>query len=148
MKPNNLTDKQRRFCEEYCIDYNGTRAAIAAGYSEKGARTEGSRLLANANIQNYISERQTNLSEACGISALAVALHYKRLAQNEDERIQLQALKGIREMLGFDAPRRKEISGPDGGAIQHSYHLPEYTDGEVMELAEQVALYRKQMGED
>lgn len=32
-----LTPKQEMFCQEYIIDFNGTRAAIAAGYSEKTA---------------------------------------------------------------------------------------------------------------
>ena len=33
-----LTDKQKIFCKEYIKDFNATRAAIAAGYSKKGAR--------------------------------------------------------------------------------------------------------------
>jgi len=32
-----LTPKQKRFVEEYLIDLNATRAAKAAGYSEKTA---------------------------------------------------------------------------------------------------------------
>ncbi len=32
-----LTEKQKRFCEEYLIDLNATQAAIRAGYSEKTA---------------------------------------------------------------------------------------------------------------
>lgn len=32
-----LTEKQKRFCEEYLIDPNATQAAIRAGYSEKTA---------------------------------------------------------------------------------------------------------------
>lgn len=28
-----MTDKQKRFCEEYMIDLNATQAAIRAGYS-------------------------------------------------------------------------------------------------------------------
>ena len=33
-----LTDKQYKFCLEYIKDYNGTRAALAAGYPETSAR--------------------------------------------------------------------------------------------------------------
>ena len=33
-----LTEKQKRFCDEYLIDLNATQAAIRAGYSEKTAR--------------------------------------------------------------------------------------------------------------
>ena len=32
-----LTDKQRRFAEEYLADLNATQAAIRAGYSENTA---------------------------------------------------------------------------------------------------------------
>jgi len=37
-----LTPKQKRFCEEYLIDLNATQAAIRAGYSN--------RLLKNSSI--------------------------------------------------------------------------------------------------
>ena len=38
-----LTDKQRAFCIEYPKDFNGTQAAIRAGYSDNpdSARNEG-----------------------------------------------------------------------------------------------------------
>ena len=32
-----LTEKQKRFCDEYLVDLNGTQAAIRAGYSKKTA---------------------------------------------------------------------------------------------------------------
>lgn len=76
----NLTDKQRRFCEEYVVDWNATQAAIRAGYAKKGARTEGARLLANANIKQYIDDCRQKTAELAGISALRVAREYERLA--------------------------------------------------------------------
>jgi hypothetical protein len=42
--------------------------------------------------------------------------------------------------------QRVEQSGPDGGAIEYEIALPEYTDGEVLNLAEQVAQYREENG--
>ena len=33
-----LTRKQELFCQEYIVDYNGTKAAIRAGYEERSAR--------------------------------------------------------------------------------------------------------------
>ena len=33
-----LTEKQKRFCDEYLIDLNATQAAIRAGYSKRSAR--------------------------------------------------------------------------------------------------------------
>lgn len=52
-----LTAKQKRFCDEYLIDLNATRAAIRAGYSELTARSQGQRLLTNVDIRSYIDER-------------------------------------------------------------------------------------------
>lgn len=51
-----LTDKQKRFCEEYLIDLNATQAAIRAGYSPKTAEQTASRLLRNVKVQEYIAK--------------------------------------------------------------------------------------------
>lgn len=40
-----LTAKQMRFVEEYVVDFNGTRAAIAAGYTPRNAAVQASLLL-------------------------------------------------------------------------------------------------------
>ena len=44
------------FCYEWVKDRNGARAAIAAGYSEKTAASQASRLLKNVNIQKKIRQ--------------------------------------------------------------------------------------------
>lgn len=75
-----LTDKQKRFCEEYVIDWNGTRAAIKAGYSEKGARQIASDTLAKAYIQDYIDDIQKDLSKLSGVTALRNILELKKIA--------------------------------------------------------------------
>lgn len=49
-----MTEKQKRFCDEYLIDCNATRAAEAAGYSRRTARSIGQRLLTNVDIKTYI----------------------------------------------------------------------------------------------
>lgn len=57
-----MTDKQRRFVEEYCVDFNATQAAIRAGYSEKTAYSQGARLLKNVEIQAAIEARLEELA--------------------------------------------------------------------------------------
>lgn len=52
-----MTEKQRLFCDEYLIDLNATQAAIRAGYSEKYAHTNVSKLLQNTTIREYIENR-------------------------------------------------------------------------------------------
>lgn len=54
-----LTDKQRRFVEEYLLDLNATQAAIRAGYSEKTAQVQGSRLLTNVMVAEAIAKGQS-----------------------------------------------------------------------------------------
>ena len=52
-----LTDKQRSFIEHYCSNgFNATQAAISAGYSEKTAQEQSSRLLSNVIISDAIQE--------------------------------------------------------------------------------------------
>lgn len=51
-----LTEKQKRFCNEYLIDLNATQAAIRAGYSEKSARFIGNENLTKPYIQEYIEK--------------------------------------------------------------------------------------------
>lgn len=55
-----LTEKQenqyRTFAQEYIINFNGTEAAIKAGYSEKTASSQASRLLTHAKVQEFIQE--------------------------------------------------------------------------------------------
>ena len=52
-----LTDKQKRFCEEYLVDFNATQAAIRAGYSNKTAYSIGDENLRKPELKNYIDER-------------------------------------------------------------------------------------------
>lgn len=52
-----LTAKQRRFVDEYLIDFNATQAAIRAGYSEKTAAVIATENLRKPNISEFISER-------------------------------------------------------------------------------------------
>ena len=53
-----LTDKQQRFVEEYLVDLNAMQAAIRAGYSERMAQEQSSRLLSNVMVQEAVREAQ------------------------------------------------------------------------------------------
>lgn len=59
-----LTDKQKRFCDEYLIDINATQAAIRAGYSKKTARKIGQENLTKPDIKQYISRRMAEKESA------------------------------------------------------------------------------------
>ena len=49
-------DRHERFCQEYIINLNATKAAERAKFSKKTARTIGSKLLTNIDIQKRIAE--------------------------------------------------------------------------------------------
>lgn len=56
-----ITEKQKRFADEWLVDLNGTRAYKAAYPSVKKdetAKAAASRLLTNVNVKVYIQERQ------------------------------------------------------------------------------------------
>lgn len=59
-----LTEKQKRFCEEYVIDMNGTQAAIRAGYSKKSARQTADQNMSKPDIKEYISKLRAEIAEA------------------------------------------------------------------------------------
>jgi len=77
-----FTDKQEKFCYEYCLDFNATQAAIRAGYSENTARSIASQLLTKINIKDKIKKMQDNLAETAGISRLRVLSEHMKLAFN------------------------------------------------------------------
>ena len=64
-----LEEKQKMFCKEYLVDFNGTQAAIRAGYSKKTANEQASRLLAKVNVQTYLKQliekrnKRTNITQ-------------------------------------------------------------------------------------
>ena len=55
-KETGLNDMQERFCNEFIQDWNGTQAAIRAGYSEKTASAQGSQLLNLLKIKKRINQ--------------------------------------------------------------------------------------------
>lgn len=63
-----LNDKQKQFCNEYLIDFNGTQAAIRAGYSKKTANEQAAQLLAKLSIQTYLKELIENRNERVKIT--------------------------------------------------------------------------------
>lgn len=75
-----MTDNQKRFCEEYLIDLNGKQAAIRAGYSEKTAEVQASRLLSNAKVKAHIKIKQAELSKKALVSAEWVLTRLKEIS--------------------------------------------------------------------
>ena len=61
-----MTDAQKRFCDEYLIDLNATRAykvAYPNCNKDETASAAGSRMLGNVKVQEYISEKQKEIEK-------------------------------------------------------------------------------------
>lgn len=58
-----LMIKQQRFADEYIISGNATQSAVKAGYSERYANTNASKLLQNTTIKSYIDDRLKELED-------------------------------------------------------------------------------------
>jgi phage terminase small subunit len=59
-----VTEKQKRFCDEYLIDCNATRAYKTVYQnvkSDETAKSAASRLLTNVNVKKYIDDRMEEL---------------------------------------------------------------------------------------
>jgi len=58
-----ITDRMKKFIDEYLIDFNGTQAAIRAGYSLDTANEQASQLLARPDIRELVAEGQKAIAE-------------------------------------------------------------------------------------
>lgn len=107
-----LTEKQKRFCEEYLIDLNGTQAYIRTGYSAKKectARVESSKLLTKPNIQAYISELRESQSERTQITADKVLAELAAIAFSD--RTELAQVVHLTDTDKLSDAAKKAISG-------------------------------------
>lgn len=75
-----LTPKQARFVDEYLVDLNGKQAAIRAGYSERSAEVQASRLLSKAKVAEAVSARQTKRSAKTEVTQERVIMELARIA--------------------------------------------------------------------
>ncbi|HEN3462667.1 TPA: terminase small subunit [Yersinia enterocolitica] len=106
-----LTPKQELFCREYLKDLNATQAAIRAGYSEKTAQVQSSRLLSNVMVQQRVSELAAERNIRVGIDAdyvlrQAVKLHERCMQEVEpitDRRGEEITDEDGKTIFGFDA---------------------------------------------
>lgn len=63
-----LNEKQKQFCNEFIIDFNGTQAAIRAGYSKRSAKQIAFENLTKHDFQTYIKELIENRNKRTGIT--------------------------------------------------------------------------------
>jgi hypothetical protein len=100
-----LTKRQRAFALEYCVDLNATQAAIRAGYSEKAAKTLGSKLLRHAIIRDLVQTFRGNREPVAGLTIEFIVAGLMAIAGDvkSSERGKLEAFKQLARHVGYNA---------------------------------------------
>ena len=114
-----LTEKQKRFVEEYLIDLNATQAAIRAGYSTKYADREGHKLVENSRVSEAIKKALAERSRRTGINQDRVIQELAKIAfvnitnvVNDDCEILPDADKA--DLAAIESVKVKTIPTKDG----------------------------------
>lgn len=115
-----LTVRQRRFAEEYVVDYNAMAAAIRAGYASQWADRQGHLLTRHEGIKAYI----THLTASKEAKIVAVdpdwVLQKITAVVNNEKAKDSDILRGcelIAKHLGMFIDRT-ELTGKDGGPLE------------------------------
>ena len=108
-KDRGLSAQQERFCQEYALNgKNGTKAAIAAGYSEKSAAVTACRLLKNDKITSRVRELIKDQWDHLIITKEQVLLDTYTLAEKNrvvDPKTAIKALELVGKELGMFGDR-------------------------------------------
>ena len=110
-----MTEKQKRFADEYLIDLNATRAykvAYPKVKNDETARVNGSRLLTNANVKNYVDEQLQEMSNARIADATEVMEYLTKGIRQELEE-EVVVVEGCGDGCSGAAIVKKKISLKD-----------------------------------
>jgi len=87
MTETRFTPKQAIFIEEYLVDGNGARAAMAAGVPEASAKVTASRWLKSSKVAAVVSQRQAQRAAKLDITAERVLEELAKLAYYDPGRL-------------------------------------------------------------
>lgn len=116
-----LTLKQQRFIEEYIVDGNATRSAIAAGYSSKLAHTNAAKLLQNTTIKAEIERLRSEQSKKLEITREGLLQDLMDIKDDQKKGFPPAALKAIEMLLkaqGWDKPKEEATSVNEDAEIK------------------------------
>lgn len=99
-----MTEKQKRFCDEYLIDLNGTRAyktAYPSVKSDEVAKAAASRMLSNVNVRAYLDERLEQLRSE-RTADIREILEYLTAVMRGEEKEEKMAANALGEMEAYN----------------------------------------------
>lgn len=95
-----LTDKQQIFCKEYIVDLNAKQACIRAGYSEKTAEQQASRLLSKVKVRNEVDRLKAERENRVKLTADKVLKDIERVRKKAEETDQFNVSLKASELQG------------------------------------------------
>ena len=89
----NLSEKQKKFANEYLRCFNATHSAIKAGYSPVSARTTGYRLLKNDDVKQYMEGIRSEIEDETILTAKQLLIVLSETAVGNLEEEQAHVIK-------------------------------------------------------
>lgn len=96
-----MTAKQEAFCYEYIKDYNGTKAAIRAGYSLKTAGVQAEQLLKKLEISSLVNRLTNEVQSEAIISVKRRKELLSYIAMKSEPSMAMRAIDLLNKMDGI-----------------------------------------------
>lgn len=112
--------KERRFVDEYLVDGNATRSAIAAGYAQKQAAKTGSEMLRKPRIRVLLEAARLEQQQRTQITADRVFTDLYRIAEKAEKAGEFPAATRALELVGKHLGMfrdKVELTGKDGAPV-------------------------------
>lgn len=133
----NLTERQRRFVEEYLVDYDGAAAVLRAGYTTKHPGRLALEMRKHPGIKAAIDQLTLQRADQTTLKPDYVMNKIRRTIERaENENNHNAVLRGcelLARALGMFI-ERQEISGPDGKAIEIEQRTKEEAENLIRTL--------------
>ena len=104
-----LTDKRKRFIEEYLIDFNGTQAAIRAGYSESTARQQAEQMLKDPDVMDLVKEGKEEIKEYTHLTKLDKLKLLESIMAGENKNLTIKAIEVHNKMTGDNEAEKIDV---------------------------------------
>jgi predicted DNA-binding protein YlxM (UPF0122 family) len=108
-----LSEQQMNFVEYYLDLGHITNAAIKAGYSKQSASSQGSQLLKNPKIMDYLAHRREERKDAIHLQLASYAEEaikelYSLMKSADSETVKMQAIRDVLDRSGFKPVEKQE----------------------------------------
>lgn len=133
-----LSPRRTKFVNEFMLDFNGSRAARAAGYAVSGARVTAHRLLTNANVKLAIAVKARDLAHHYSLSKQKVVNEICaaiEVAKSEsDVNAMIRGWVEVAKLMRFyDVEEMQPKATDDNKALK--FKLEQMSDDELMAIA-------------